>query len=203
MSIESSCPVIPNRKKILYTNVLSDLTSFQCLCMTLQLRMQTVQFSSAEMKLIRYFLLFCLFLYVCARGGRGRTRGRGGGFDGVDESLLDPWSFLPDRNMFKASDRKREINGRFRSIKTRRSETNYGTKFNNKESISQKAFGLGVGPSFIGGAGLGLLEPNYGFVAGLVSFNVYHRYVFFKKLLHQMGNHSQWNSQYYETYYEK
>eukprot|EP00092_Neocalanus_flemingeri_P021110 GFUD01022872.1.p1 GENE.GFUD01022872.1~~GFUD01022872.1.p1 ORF type:complete len:368 (+),score=71.39 GFUD01022872.1:55-1104(+) len=51
---------------------------------------------------------------------------------------------------------------------------------------------------------MGLWEPNFGFVAGLVSFSVYHRYVLFKKLLHQLEHGHQWNeTQYYESYYEK
>ena len=153
------------------------------------------------MKLKNLVFLFGCIHCACGRGGRGRSRGRGGGF--VDPSLLDPWSWLPSTKKLDMAWNKMQIEQLFRSIKKRTTETNYGTKFGENENISHKAFGLGVGPSFIGGAGLGLLEPNFGFVAGLVSFSVYHRYIFFKRLLHQKHFLPHWDSQYYDSYYEK
>ena len=137
------------------------------------------------------------------RGGRGGRRRGGGGFDGVDSSLLNPWSFLPDTSKLDTITRVNEARRKIQSIKEQRKQTNYGTQFTKKQNISQKALGVGVGPGFIGGAGLGILEPNYGYVLGLVSLSVYHRYIFFKSLLHKKGHNPQWISEYYREFYEK
>ena len=62
--------------------------------------------------------------------------------------------------------------------------------------IPRKLFGLGVGASFIGGAG-------FGFGAGLTSYSVYHRYHHFRRMLHDNGYIDDWDEDYYSSYYAR
>ena len=62
--------------------------------------------------------------------------------------------------------------------------------------IPRKLFGLGVGAAFIGGAG-------FGFGAGLASYSIYHRYHQLRWMLHHNGYEVEWDTDYYNEYYEK
>ena len=87
-------------------------------------------------------------------------------------------------------------------IRLSNEETSYGTVFKSEtqrlmtNKISKKLFGLGVGVAFIGGAG-------FGFGAGLASYSIYHRYHYFRSMLHDNGYITDWDEDYYSSYYEQ
>ena len=133
-----------------------------------------------------FVVLYSTFL--CFEGRRGFGRGKlSGSFDGVDSSLLDPTSFLPMETIRKLDYMSLQMDRatRFANITTRIKETMYGTKINSNGNVSEKPFGLGVGAGFVGSTGLGFGSPNYGAVAGLVTYSVYHRYVMYKNLMYR------------------
>ena len=139
--------------------------------------------------------------------GRGRGyKGKGSGFDGVDPSLLDPTSFLP-MDLIRSLENLRilrERENRIKSVRKRIKATKFGTEFSfdTMEDVKSKAFGLGVGPSFVGMAGMGQDEPNFGFVAGLMAVAIYHRYIFYNTLLHKKGLAlDNPKIEYYDSYY--
>ena len=149
--------------------------------------MLTVNIQSVIVKMSQIFIILS-GTFLCLEGRRGFGRGKlSGGFDGVDSSLLDPTSFLPMDAMRKLDYLDLEMNRatRFANITERIKETVYGTKIRSKENVSEKPFGLGVGPGFVGSAGLGFGKPNFGSVAGIVTYSVYHRYVMYKNLMYK------------------
>ena len=83
--------------------------------------------------------------------------------------------------------------------------TSWGTNFNGgagkyrmKKGFSKKAFGLGVGPGFLGGSAL---EE-----AGvLAKYSVYHRYHMFRQMMRTRnpGLYSDWDDEYYTSYYQR
>jgi len=87
-------------------------------------------------------------------------------------------------------------------IRLSNEETSYGTVFKSEtqrlmtNKIPKKLFGLGVGVAFIGGAG-------FGFGAGLASYSIYHRYHYFRSMLHDNGYITDWDEDYYSSYYEQ
>ena len=158
------------------------------------------------MRSLLVFMCFKIFQLVIGRG-RG-YRGKGGGFDGVDPSLLDPTSFLPMDSILNLENLRilREREKKIKSVRKRIKATKFGTEFSfdTMEDVKSKTFGLGVGSSFVGMAGMGQDEPNFGFVAGLMAAAIYHRYIFYKTFLHKKGFTSDNTKlEYYNSYYSR
>eukprot|EP00092_Neocalanus_flemingeri_P065792 GFUD01080070.1.p1 GENE.GFUD01080070.1~~GFUD01080070.1.p1 ORF type:complete len:626 (+),score=105.07 GFUD01080070.1:130-1878(+) len=83
-----------------------------------------------------------------------------------------------------------------RTIRNSNRNTDYGTKKYQYSKGSEKLLGLGVGAGFIGGAG-------YGYAASLVTYSIFHRYLYLQKMLHNNGYNSSWDEQYHTNYYDK
>jgi len=179
--------------------------------------------------LLQLLLVVVLIFAVNGRGGRGgggRSGGRGGyswrrssgsrsssysrGYSSSSRSTsynLARKSFYADRSSSTRWQAPRlgsysALNQIISRIRFTIKKTKYGTKFseeakwNMKRRMSRKLFGLGVGPAFIGGAG-------FGFGAGLASYSIYHRYNYFRYLMHKKGYIDDWDSDYDKEYYDK
>ena len=84
-------------------------------------------------------------------------------------------------------------------------DTRFGTDFSDeaksimKGRLQKKLFGIGVmGPAFLGGAG-------FGFGAGLLSYSIFHRYFFMRKIMYERKwiSEADWDNQYYDNLYKR
>ena len=90
------------------------------------------------------------------------------------------------------------------SIFSSQRSTLYGTDFSREsmeqlnKRMSKKLFGIGVGPAFIGGAG-------FGYGAGLLTYSIYHRYIFIRSLMYNKDyiSKEEYDPFYYDTYYKR
>ena len=84
-------------------------------------------------------------------------------------------------------------------------ETRFGTEFSDeakrmmKGRLQKKLFGIGViGPAFLGGA-------SFGFGAGLLSYSIFHRYFYMRKIMYERKwiSEEDWDNQYYDNLYKR